>query len=46
VGYVPWLEPLWASPPRWEGGKLAPPAGPGLGLELNPEAVAKYRAAT
>lgn len=43
VEYVPWLEPLWASPPRFETGKLTPPAPVGLGLELNPDAVAKFR---
>jgi L-alanine-DL-glutamate epimerase-like enolase superfamily enzyme len=45
VEYVPWLEPLWAPPPRFDGGKLAPPADPGLGLEVNPEAVARFRLA-
>jgi L-alanine-DL-glutamate epimerase-like enolase superfamily enzyme len=45
VDYVGWLEPLWAEPPRLEEGRLAPPPGPGLGLELNPAAVVQYRVA-
>jgi L-alanine-DL-glutamate epimerase-like enolase superfamily enzyme len=44
VEYMPWLWPLWQEPPRIEGGQLVPPPRPGLGLEVNPEAVAKYRA--
>ncbi len=43
VDYVGWLEPLWQSPPTLRDGKLTPPAGPGLGLELNPDAVEKFR---
>jgi len=43
VDYVGWLEPLWTEPPRLADGRLAPPPGAGLGLELNPEAVAKVR---
>lgn len=42
VEYMPWLYPLYVNPPMIEKGRLAPPAGPGLGLESNPEAVAKY----
>jgi L-talarate/galactarate dehydratase len=45
VEYVRWLEPLWATPPRIEGGKLVPPPRPGLGLELDPDAAGKFRAA-
>jgi L-alanine-DL-glutamate epimerase-like enolase superfamily enzyme len=45
VEYMPWLYPLFLNPPRIENGRLVPPALPGLGLELNPEAVAKYGAA-
>jgi L-talarate/galactarate dehydratase len=44
VEYVGWLQPLWPTPLRIEGGKLVPPSRPGLGLEVNPEAVGKYRA--
>lgn len=43
VEYMPWLYPLFRNPPRLERGRLVPPAGPGLGLELDAEAVAKYR---
>lgn len=42
VEYVRWLEPLWASPPRFEGGKMVPPPRAGLGLELDPDAVGKF----
>ncbi len=44
VEYMPWLWPLWLEPPRLVEGKLVPPARPGLGLEVNPEALEKYRA--
>lgn len=44
VEYVGWLAPLWTAPVRIEEGKLVPPFGPGLGLELNPDAAGKYRA--
>jgi L-alanine-DL-glutamate epimerase-like enolase superfamily enzyme len=44
VEHVGWLAPLWAAPARFEEGKLVPPPGPGLGLELDPEAVDRYRA--
>jgi L-alanine-DL-glutamate epimerase-like enolase superfamily enzyme len=43
VEYMPWLYPLFANPPRIEKGRLAPPPGPGLGLELNAENVGRYR---
>lgn len=43
VEYVPWLTPLWTMPPCFEGGKMTPPPRPGLGLEVNPDAVGKYR---
>jgi L-alanine-DL-glutamate epimerase-like enolase superfamily enzyme len=43
VEYMPWLFPLYLHPPRLEEGRLVPPPGPGLGLEIDPEAVAKYR---
>jgi L-alanine-DL-glutamate epimerase-like enolase superfamily enzyme len=42
VEYVNWLEPLWSAPPRFEEGKLVPPPGPGLGVELNPDAAGRY----
>jgi L-alanine-DL-glutamate epimerase-like enolase superfamily enzyme len=43
VEYMPWLYPLYVEPPRIEGGKIVPPPRPGLGLELNPEAVERFR---
>ena len=43
VEYMPWLYPLFANPPALQRGRLVPPGGAGLGLEVNPEAVAKYR---
>jgi L-alanine-DL-glutamate epimerase-like enolase superfamily enzyme len=46
VEYMPWLFPLYLIPPKIEGGRLVPPPSPGLGLEINPEAVAKYRKET
>jgi L-alanine-DL-glutamate epimerase-like enolase superfamily enzyme len=43
VEYMPWLYPLFTNPPAIEGGRLVPPPGPGLGLELNLDQVTKYR---
>ncbi|MCS6921009.1 MAG: mandelate racemase/muconate lactonizing enzyme family protein, partial [Elioraea sp.] len=43
VEYMPWLYPAFVEPPAVVGGKLVPPRRPGLGLEISPEAVAKYR---
>ena len=43
VEYMPWLYPLFLNPPAIQEGRLTPPLGPGLGLELNPDSVARYR---
>jgi L-alanine-DL-glutamate epimerase-like enolase superfamily enzyme len=43
VEYMPWLYPLFSNPPVLERGRLFPPAGPGHGLQLDREAVAKFR---
>src|SRR5262249_23139019 len=43
VEYMPWLYPLFTNPPKLERGRLKPPDGPGLGLDLDEKAVAKYR---
>ncbi len=43
VEYMPWLYPLFANPPALERGRLVPPPGPGLGLELDEAAAAKWR---
>lgn len=44
VEYMPWLYPIFADPPKIEQGRLVPPPGPGLGLEVDPEEVARCRA--
>ncbi|HEY7327762.1 MAG TPA: mandelate racemase/muconate lactonizing enzyme family protein [Gemmataceae bacterium] len=44
VEYMPWLYPLFRNPPRIEKGHLVPPPHPGLGLELDTDAVTKCRA--
>ena len=43
VEYMPWLYPLFRAPPRIEKGRLVPPSGAGLGLEIDSDAVAKWR---
>lgn len=45
VEYMPWLYPLFQNPPQVHKGRLVPPDQPGLGLELNMDAVIKYRVA-
>ena len=44
VEYMPWLYPVFVDPPHVEGGRLVPPERPGLGLEVDPDAVGRYRA--
>jgi L-alanine-DL-glutamate epimerase-like enolase superfamily enzyme len=44
VEYMPWLYPVFTNPPAIVNGRLVPPAGAGLGLELNQDVIAKYRA--
>lgn len=43
VEYMPWLYPLFRNPPTLAHGRLTPPAGPGLGLELADDFVARCR---
>jgi L-alanine-DL-glutamate epimerase-like enolase superfamily enzyme len=43
VEYMPWLFPAFMEPPALVEGKLVPPNRPGLGLEIRPDAVEKYR---
>ena len=43
VEYMPWLYPLFTNPPKIEQGHLVPPPGPGLGLEVDTDAIARYR---
>lgn len=45
VEYMPWHSALFADAPRPQRGRLAPPAGPGLGLELDRDAVSRWRVA-
>jgi L-alanine-DL-glutamate epimerase-like enolase superfamily enzyme len=45
VEYMPWLYPLFVAPPRLERGRLVPPPLPGLGLDVDPDAVGRYRVA-
>jgi L-talarate/galactarate dehydratase len=45
VEYMPWMYPLFTNPPRIERGRLVPPTGPGLGLELNAENVRRFKVA-
>jgi L-alanine-DL-glutamate epimerase-like enolase superfamily enzyme len=42
VEWMPWLFPAFVEPPRLVEGKAVPPPRPGLGLEMHPEAVAKF----
>lgn len=43
VEYMPWLYPLFTNPPALVRGRLVPPSGPGLGLELHQDNVARFR---
>lgn len=43
VDFVRWLEPLWKQGPEIRNGRLVPPAGPGLGLEIDNAAVERFR---
>jgi L-alanine-DL-glutamate epimerase-like enolase superfamily enzyme len=42
VEYMPWFFPAFTEAPALVRGQLVPPQRPGLGLELNAEAVQKY----
>jgi L-alanine-DL-glutamate epimerase-like enolase superfamily enzyme len=44
VEYMPWLMPLFTEVPMLQGGELAMPTRPGLGLEFDRAALARYRA--
>jgi L-alanine-DL-glutamate epimerase-like enolase superfamily enzyme len=41
--HVGWLTPAFVSPPALVDGRLVPPARPGLGIDLDADAVEKYR---
>jgi L-alanine-DL-glutamate epimerase-like enolase superfamily enzyme len=43
VEYMPWLFPAYMEPPAIVDGQIVPPRRPGLGLEILPDAVEKYR---
>jgi L-alanine-DL-glutamate epimerase-like enolase superfamily enzyme len=42
VEYMPWLYPAYVESPAIVDGQIVPPPRPGLGLEIDPEAVRKY----
>ena len=41
--YVPWWEPLFTDPPKLVDGCMSPPAGPGLGLQFDWNALEVHR---
>jgi L-alanine-DL-glutamate epimerase-like enolase superfamily enzyme len=43
VEYMPWLFPAFVEPPAIVNGQIVPPKRPGLGLEIRPDAIEKYR---
>jgi L-talarate/galactarate dehydratase len=43
VEWMPWLTPAFIDPPAIVGGKIVPPQRPGLGLEVKPDVMEKYR---
>lgn len=43
VEYMPWFFEAFRDPPALVKGQIVPPARPGLGLDVNPEVLAKYR---
>jgi L-alanine-DL-glutamate epimerase-like enolase superfamily enzyme len=46
VEYLPWFFPAFVEPPGLVEGRLVPPRGPGLGLEIREDAIRKYRVQT
>jgi L-alanine-DL-glutamate epimerase-like enolase superfamily enzyme len=42
VGFYPWAQPLFTTPARIEDGMLCLPHTPGLGLELNEDALQRF----
>jgi L-alanine-DL-glutamate epimerase-like enolase superfamily enzyme len=44
VEYMPWLMPLFKEVPVQQGGELAMPSAPGLGLEFDAATLARYKA--
>jgi L-alanine-DL-glutamate epimerase-like enolase superfamily enzyme len=43
VEYMPWWDIIYQEPPKISNGCIKIPDKPGLGLELDPEAIKKYR---
>jgi L-alanine-DL-glutamate epimerase-like enolase superfamily enzyme len=39
----PWLTPAFAVAPQMQQGRMLSPDGPGLGLEVNPNALDQFR---
>ena len=46
VEYMPWHYPAFTEPPAIVNGQIVPPSRPGLGLEIDQDAVQKYLVAT
>ncbi|MFO0877966.1 MAG: mandelate racemase/muconate lactonizing enzyme family protein [Gemmataceae bacterium] len=46
VEYMPWHYPLFTNPPALVRGRLVPPPGPGLGLTLHADNLARFRVPT
>jgi L-alanine-DL-glutamate epimerase-like enolase superfamily enzyme len=42
VGFYPWAQPLWRTPARVEDGYLLLPDSPGLGLDLDEDALERF----
>ncbi len=42
VGFYPWAQPLLQAPARIDNGELWLPETPGLGLELDEEALRRF----
>jgi L-alanine-DL-glutamate epimerase-like enolase superfamily enzyme len=40
---MPWIAGAFSEPARIENGRMLPPPGPGLGLEIPEEIVRRYR---
>ena len=43
IEYMPWLGAAFANGPRIEGGRMFAPEGAGLGLEISPAAIERFR---
>jgi L-talarate/galactarate dehydratase len=43
ISFNSWLEPIFNEPLQIEKGQVLPPAGPGLGLTLRPEALVQFK---